>query len=248
MFRKAIALLGAAAVTGFALTACSSGSSSGPAKSGSVSSKKGGLINIIVNDPSNPYWLAEGNVAEAEAKRLGYQATVGASDGDTNTELNLVQTAIANKSRAIILDPANAVGSIGAVKKAIAAHIPVFLVNAEIDQQGLAKAQLVSNNAQGAALGAEQWVKDVGQKGDYAELYGAPSDNNAATRSDGYKTVLSSTRACTRSTSRSPTGIAPRATTRCRPCCAPTRTSSVSSPVTTRWRSARSRRSSRLGR
>ncbi len=152
---------------------------------------KGGLISIIVNDPSNPYWLTEGNVAAAEAERLGYKATVGASKGDTNTESNLVDTAVTNRSVAIILDPANASGSIGAVKKAIAANIPVILVNAEINQDGLAKAQLVSNNAQGAALGAQQWVKTVGQKGQYVELLGSPSDNNAATRSNGYETVLS---------------------------------------------------------
>src|SRR5471030_1902018 len=151
----------------------------------------GGLVTIIVNDPSNPYWLTEGNVAAAEAQKLGYTATVGASKGDTNTESNLIDTAITNKSVAIILDPADASGSIGAVKKAIAANIPVFLVNAEINQEGLAKAQLVSNNAQGAALGGQQWVKDVGEKGNYVELLGAPSDNNAATRSNGYETVLS---------------------------------------------------------
>lgn len=156
-----------------------------------TSASAAGLISIIVNDPSNPYWLTEGNVAAAEAKKLGYDATVGASKGDTNTESNLIDTAITNKAVAIILDPANASGSIGAVKKAIAANIPVLLVNAEINQEGLAKAQLVSNNAQGAALGAQQWVKDVGQKGNYVELLGAPSDNNAATRSNGYDTVLS---------------------------------------------------------
>lgn len=150
-----------------------------------------GLISIIVNDPANPYWLTEGNVAKATAEKLGYTANVGAHKGDTNTESNLIDTAITNKSVAIILDPANADGSIGAVKKAIAANIPVFLVNAEINQEGLAKAQLVSNNAQGAALGAQQWVQDVGEKGKYVELLGAPSDNNAATRSNGYETVLS---------------------------------------------------------
>ena len=157
----------------------------------SAANAKGGLISIIVNDPSNPYWLTEGNVAEAEAKKLGYDATVGASKGDTNTESTLIDTAITNKAAAIILDPANASGSVGAVKKAIAAKIPVILVNAEINQEGLAKAQLVSNNAQGAALGAQQWVKDVGQKGNYVELLGNPADNNAATRSNGFETVLS---------------------------------------------------------
>jgi len=151
----------------------------------------GGLMTIIVNDPSNPYWQTEGSVAKAEAEKLGYTANVGASKGDTNTESNLIDTAITNRSVAIILDPANASGSVGAVKKAIAANIPVILVNAEINQEGLAKAQLVSNNAQGAALGAQQWVKDIGQKGNYVELLGAPSDNNAATRSNGFNTVLS---------------------------------------------------------
>ena len=149
-----------------------------------------GLITIIVNDPSNPYWLTEGQVAKATAEKLGYTATVSAHKGDTNTESNMVDTAITNKSKAIILDPANADGSVGAVKKTVAAGIPVFLVNAEINQEGLAKAQLVSNNAQGAALGAQQWVQSVGEKGNYAELFGNPADNNAATRSNGYETVL----------------------------------------------------------
>ena len=151
----------------------------------------GGLMSIIVNDPSNPYWLTEGNVAAKTAEQLGYTAKVSAHKGDTNTESNLIDTAITNHSVAIILDPANADGSVGAVKKAVAANIPVFLVNAEINQEGLAKAQLVSNNAQGAALGAQQWVEDVGESGNYVELLGNPSDNNAATRSNGYKTVLS---------------------------------------------------------
>ena len=198
MSRRSLAVIGATTALVLSVAACSSsgggskGSSSGAASAGSSgSAKKGGLISIIVNDPANPYWLTEGNVAKAEAQSLGYKATVGASKGDTNTESNLIDTAIANKARAIILDPANASGSIGAVRKANAAKIPVFLVNAEINQEGLAKAQLVSNNAQGAAIGAQQWVKDVGQTGQYVELFGAPSDNNAATRSNGYRTVLS---------------------------------------------------------
>ncbi|WLU54217.1 D-ribose ABC transporter substrate-binding protein [Brucella abortus] len=150
-----------------------------------------GLMTIIVNDPSNPYWFTEGEVAKKTAEGLGYKAVVGGHKGDTNTESNLIDTAITNKSVAIILDPANADGLVGAVKRAIAANIPVFLINAEINQEGLAKAQLVSNNAQGAALGATQWVESVGDKGKYVELFGAPSDNNAATRSNGYETVLS---------------------------------------------------------
>ena len=159
-----------------------------PLMAGAASAE--GLISIIVTDPANPYWLTEGQVAEATAKELGYEANVSAHKADTNTESTLIDTAITNKSVAIILDPANADGSIGAVKKAVDAGIPVFLVNAEINQDGLAKAQLVSNNAQGAALGAQAWVEAVGDSGNYVELFGNPADNNAATRSNGFETVL----------------------------------------------------------
>ena len=106
-----------------------------------------GLITIIVNDPANPYWFTEGEVARQTAEELGHTANGAANKGDTNTESTLIDTAITNKSEAIILDPANADGSIGAVKKAVDAGIPVILVNAEINQEGLAKAQLVSNNS-----------------------------------------------------------------------------------------------------
>ena len=150
-----------------------------------------GLISIIVTDPANPYWFTEGEVAKATAEELGYEATVAAHKGDTNTESNLIDAAITNGAKAIILDPANADGSVGVVRKATDAGIPVFLVNAEINESGIAIAQLVSNNAQGAALGAVQFQSLVGDEAKYVEFFGNPADNNAATRSNGYETVLS---------------------------------------------------------
>lgn len=157
----------------------------------SVSATAADLISIIVTDPANPYWFTEGEVAKATAIELGYEASVTAHKGDTNVESNLIDAAITNGSKAIILDPANADGSVGVVKKAKAAGIPVFLVNAEINEAGIALGQLVSNNAQGAAIGAMHWQEIVGDSAKYVEFFGNPSDNNAATRSNGYKTVLS---------------------------------------------------------
>ncbi|PWL33413.1 D-ribose ABC transporter substrate-binding protein [Marivita sp. XM-24bin2] len=150
-----------------------------------------GLISIIVTDPANPYWFTEGEVAKETAEELGYEATVAAHKGDTNVESNLIDAAITNGAKAIILDPANADGSIGVVRKATEAGIPVFLVNAEINESGIAIAQLVSNNAQGAALGAVKFQELVGDEAKYVEFFGNPADNNAATRSNGYNTVLS---------------------------------------------------------
>ncbi len=156
---------------------------------GSVSAAD--LISIIVTEPANPYWFTEGEVAKAAAIELGYEANLSAHKGDTNVESNLIDAAITNGAKAIILDPANADGSIGVVRKATDAGIPVFIVNAEINESGIAIAQLVSNNAQGAAIGAMHWQELVGDKAKYVEFFGNPADNNAATRSNGYKTVLS---------------------------------------------------------
>jgi erythritol transport system substrate-binding protein len=191
MFRKA-AVAVAASVAIFTLSACGGGQSS-PGSTTTATGGEGGskVMTVIVNDPANPYWKTEGDAAKAEGEKLGYQVTVSSHKGDTKTESDLVDAAITNKSAAILLDPANADGSVGAVQKAVNAGIPVFTINAEINQQGLAKGQLVSNNAQGAALGAQEFVKAMGGKGKYVELKGAPSDNNAATRSNGYATVLS---------------------------------------------------------
>ncbi len=51
-------------------------------------------------------------------------------------------------------------------------------------------AQLVSNNYQGASLGAQQFVDLMGEKGSFVELVGKESDTNAAIRSKGYHDVI----------------------------------------------------------
>ena len=69
--------------------------------------------------------------------------------------------------------------------------IPSFLVDREINVTGVAVAQLVSNNYQGATLGAEEFARLMGEEGDYVELLGRETDTNAGIRSKGYNDVLS---------------------------------------------------------
>ena len=173
-----------------ALAACSSNDKPAASSSSSGGATAGGTMAIITVDPSNPYWKAEVDTAQAEAQKLGYKTTVNAHMNDQTKQSQFIDAAISAKVKAIILDPAGAKESIGAVQKATNAGIPVFLVNAEIDQQGIAKSQIVSNNAQGATLGAQEWVKAMGGKGKYVELFGQPTDNNAKVRSDAYHAVI----------------------------------------------------------
>ena len=191
--RRSGPLLAASALL-LSLAACGGGGDAQPAASDAASSggggAAGGTISIITVDPSNPYWKAEADTAQAAVTKLGYKAVVSANNNDPETQNQLIETAINDKVSGILLDPAGADESVAAVQKAVDAKIPVVLINAEIAKTGLAKAQIVSNNAQGANLGAEAWAEAMNYKGTYVELFGKPSDNNAQVRSDGYKSVI----------------------------------------------------------
>jgi erythritol transport system substrate-binding protein len=76
------------------------------------------------------------------------------------------------------------------VQKAKDAGVPSFLIDREINATGVAVAQIVSNNYQGAQLGAQEFVKLMGEKGNYVELVGKESDTNAGIRSKGYHDVI----------------------------------------------------------
>jgi erythritol transport system substrate-binding protein len=149
------------------------------------------LVAIIVPSPENPFFKAEADAAEAKAKSLGYDTLVLVHNDDPVKQDQLFDSAIARKAAAIILDNAGADATIAAVKKAKSAGIPSFLVDREINATGVAVAQLVSNNYQGATLGAEEFAKLMDEEGDYVELIGKETDTNAGIRSKGYNDTLS---------------------------------------------------------
>jgi erythritol transport system substrate-binding protein len=182
-------LLAGTAAAGLALSLSACGASQETA-AGAADGEGGGTIAIITVDPSNPYWKAEVDTAEQAAADLGYESYTAAHENDPDEQNTLIETAINDDVDGILLDPAGADESIAAVQKVVDAEIPVVLINAEISETGLASSQIVSNNAQGATVGAEAWAAAMEYGGTYVELFGAPSDNNAQVRSDGYEQVL----------------------------------------------------------
>jgi erythritol transport system substrate-binding protein len=148
------------------------------------------LIVIITPSHDNPFFKAEADGAKAKAEELGYTTQVYSHDDDANKQNELIDSAIAAGAKAIILDNAGADASVAAVQKAKDAGIPSFLIDREINATGIAVSQIVSNNYQGAQLGAEEFVKLMGEKGNYVELLGREADLNAGIRSKGYHDVI----------------------------------------------------------
>ncbi len=190
MTRRTFSIYGLVMAAVLLLAACgqtttqSSSSTPGTTTSG----KK--LIVIITPAHDNVFFKAEADAANAEAKSIGYDTLVLSHDDDVNKQNQEIDTAIARHAAAIILDNAGADASVAAVQKAKTAGIPSFLIDREINANGVAAAQIVSNNSQGAVLGGQQFAKLMGEKGNYVELLGLASDTNAAVRSKGYHSII----------------------------------------------------------
>jgi erythritol transport system substrate-binding protein len=148
------------------------------------------LIAIITPSLDNPFFKAEADAAAARARELGYRVSVTSHDDDAHKQDQLVDSAIANGAAAIVLDNAGAEASVAAVQKAKSAGVPSFLIDREISANGIAASQIVSNNYQGATLGATEFARLLKEKGNYVELLGKESDTNATIRTRGYHDVL----------------------------------------------------------
>ena len=130
------------------------------------------IIYCITPSTSNPFFNTEQVIAKEKAEELGYEVKCASHDDDAATQLELFEAAINDGAAAIICDNAGADASIEAVQKAYDAGIPTFLIDREINKSGLAVAQIVADNAQGAAAIAEVWVEAMNYEGKYAELLG----------------------------------------------------------------------------
>ena len=149
-----------------------------------------GNICVIVPPVENPFFGAMQTIAADKAEELGYTTTRLVHNDDANTQLELFESCIADGAKAIILDNAGADATVAAVQAAKDAGIPSFLVDREITSEGVAVAQIVSNNYQGATILAEEFASLMGEEGTYIELTGKDTDTNAHVRSEGYHEVL----------------------------------------------------------
>jgi erythritol transport system substrate-binding protein len=188
--RSQTVLTFAALSASLAAPAILAGCSDGESKSGAAAKPAAGPIAIITPSPANVFFKTESDAAAARAKELGFEPLVLSHDDDAAKQDQLVDLAISRGAKAIVLDNAGADASVAAVRKAKNAGIPTFLIDREINATGVATAQIVANNYQCATLGAQEFVRLMGEKGKYVELVGKESDTNAQVRSQAYNEVL----------------------------------------------------------
>jgi len=148
------------------------------------------LAFVIVPSQDNPFFKTEAEAAAQRATQLGYRVRVEAHGDDAYRQDNLVDAAIASNAAILLLDNAGADSSISAVRRATQAGLPVFLIDRAINADGIAKAQIIADNAQGARQVAAAFAQAMNHQGEYAELLGRESDTNAQIRTHGFHAIL----------------------------------------------------------
>ena len=147
-------------------------------------------IAIIISTLNNPWFVVLGDAAKARAAELGYEATVFSSQNDTAAEAAHFENVIADGYRAILFNPTDADASIANVRRAVAAGIPVFCIDREINATDAATSQILSDSYSGCVALGQHFVEVVGEEGRYAELLGLSGDNNTHNRSQGFHSVV----------------------------------------------------------
>ncbi|MCR4842314.1 MAG: D-ribose ABC transporter substrate-binding protein [Eubacterium sp.] len=148
------------------------------------------IIYCITPSTSNVYFKTVQDICTKYGEELGYEVKCFSHDDDASAQSDLFDQAIADDAAFIVCDNAGADASIEAIQRAADASIPTFLVDREINETGVAAAQIVADNAQGAAAIAEAWVEAMEYEGQYAELLGLESDTNCQVRSENFHSVI----------------------------------------------------------
>jgi len=148
------------------------------------------MMCVITPAHDNPFFKAEADIAEETGKALGYDVLSLDHGDDAKVQDEHFDVCISKGAKFIIVDNAGADASIAAFQKAKNAGIPVYAIDREINATGIASAQLVSNNYQGAVLGGEEFIKAMGESGEFIELIGKETDTNAGIRSKGYNDAI----------------------------------------------------------
>ncbi len=149
-----------------------------------------GIIYVITASYATPMFETEARIAKEVAEELGYTVKAVSHDDDLTVQAQIIDTAIADGAVGILLDNAGAEGSVAAVEKAKEAGIPTVAIDRELAKDGVAIAQFVSNNYQGAAAVAEVFVEAMDEEGEYAELLGKETETACTVRSQGFHDVI----------------------------------------------------------
>ncbi|MGD0472235.1 MAG: ABC transporter substrate-binding protein [Candidatus Velthaea sp.] len=144
------------------------------AGSNTMAAKPLNSIGISVGDLANPFFVAIGQGASDEAKKLGgpnVKITTVSSNYDLNTQVGQIENFIANKTDIILVNAVDPKAIAPVLKKATDAGVVV--VAFDVAAEG-ADATVMSDNTAAGTTSCEYLAKHIGGKGNVVIINGPP--------------------------------------------------------------------------
>lgn len=189
----AVVLAGFMAMT--VVTGCANGGTKTTqpqaAESTSAASGKsgGGKIALFMTHMSNEFTITLSGSVEKEVKARGYDYAVYDAGQDAATQTSQIEQAVTLGVDGIIIEPVSVDGIVPAVKSAKAAGVHVVIVNQRISEPEAADCYVGADAVVTGKLLMEQVMKDIGSKGNIAELLGPMGSDGQVGRSQGFDSV-----------------------------------------------------------
>ncbi|MDR2930489.1 MAG: substrate-binding domain-containing protein [Propionibacteriaceae bacterium] len=157
---------------------------SNPADGGSGADASG-KVALLLSTMNNPFFVSIRDGAQQEADNRGVSLNVLDAQNDPTTQANQVQTAVANKATAIIINPVDSDAAAAAIRPALDAKIPVVAVDRGITGVTV-DSFIASDNVAGGKQAADILAKAIGESGEVIVLEGIPGASSTRDRGQGF--------------------------------------------------------------
>ncbi|MBK8048941.1 MAG: substrate-binding domain-containing protein [Anaerolineales bacterium] len=193
-FGRIVALL---AVLSMLLGACAAPAAPAPAGAEPAAAPAGDkpVVGLVMKSLANEFFktMEEGAVKYANEDGTFELVPVGMnSETDIDTQINAVDNFVTQGVAMIVLAPADSVGLVPSVKKAVDAGITVVNFDVKLDDQALADAGLKDmlfvgpDNEEGAYLAGAELARVLGKDAKVVIIEGNPGADNAKMRKAGF--------------------------------------------------------------
>jgi ribose transport system substrate-binding protein len=149
-------------------------------------------IVLIAGIASDAFYITMNHGAQAEAQKSGATVQFSGSPAafSPSTQLPYLNAALAQKPDAILIAPTDKVALQEPIARAVAAHIPVILVDTTLGDPSIAVTSISSDNVAGGAKVAEALAQATGKTGTVAVVSVSPGVSTTDERVEGFNRQL----------------------------------------------------------
>ena len=147
-------------------------------------------IGVSFQNMQNEFIIYMSDALRAKAKTLGVSLVESDGQGKAENQVSAVENFIAQKVDAIVLNPYDKEGCAPAVEKAVAAHIPIVVVNAQVVNLDKANAYVGSDDIDAGKIEMQHIADLIKGKGNVAIMHGPNGNSADVQRTQGNMEIL----------------------------------------------------------